>query len=105
MLGAIIGDIVGSAYEFNPTNDYNFEMFAEGCLKLSKVPKWNMMRIVIISLSDILAARLRRPLPSELRKRHIFNIFFIFLAKFIRSIENFYNFLLIIMGVSLHKTL
>lgn len=27
MLGAIIGDIAGSAYEFNPTNDYNFEMF------------------------------------------------------------------------------
>jgi len=31
MLGAIIGDIVGSAYEFNPTNDYDFEMFKEGC--------------------------------------------------------------------------
>lgn len=30
MLGAIIGDIAGSRYEFNPTNDYNFEMFAEG---------------------------------------------------------------------------
>lgn len=30
MLGAIIGDIVGSAYEFNPTNDYNFEMFKNG---------------------------------------------------------------------------
>lgn len=30
MLGAIIGDIVGSAYEFNPTNEYNFEMFKEG---------------------------------------------------------------------------
>lgn len=27
MLGAIIGDIVGSAYEFNRTNDYNFELF------------------------------------------------------------------------------
>lgn len=27
MLGAIIGDIVGSAYEFNPTNDYDFELF------------------------------------------------------------------------------
>lgn len=27
MLGAIIGDIVGSAYEFNSTNDYNFEFF------------------------------------------------------------------------------
>lgn len=31
MLGAIIGDIVGSRYEFNPTNDYNFELFGEGC--------------------------------------------------------------------------
>lgn len=31
MLGAIIGDIVGSAYEFNPTNDYDFELFKEGC--------------------------------------------------------------------------
>ncbi|MCM1319180.1 MAG: ADP-ribosylglycohydrolase family protein [Muribaculaceae bacterium] len=30
MLGAIIGDIVGSRYEFNPTNDYNFEMFGPG---------------------------------------------------------------------------
>lgn len=31
MLGAIIGDIVGSAYEFNPTNDYDFEMFNRDC--------------------------------------------------------------------------
>lgn len=31
MLGAIIGDIVGSAFEFNPTNDYDFELFKEGC--------------------------------------------------------------------------
>lgn len=29
MLGAIIGDIVGSAYEFNPTNDYDFTLFPE----------------------------------------------------------------------------
>lgn len=27
MLGAIIGDIVGSAYEFNPTNNYDFNLF------------------------------------------------------------------------------
>ena len=27
MLGAIIGDIVGSAYEFAPTDNYDFEMF------------------------------------------------------------------------------
>lgn len=31
MLGAIIGDIVGSRFEFNPTNDYNFELFTEKC--------------------------------------------------------------------------
>jgi ADP-ribosyl-[dinitrogen reductase] hydrolase len=30
MLGAIIGDIVGSKYEFDNTLDYDFEMFAEG---------------------------------------------------------------------------
>lgn len=30
MLGAIIGDIVGSAYEFNPTHDYNLELFTAG---------------------------------------------------------------------------
>lgn len=27
MLGTIIGDIVGSRFDFNPTNDYNFEFF------------------------------------------------------------------------------
>ena len=31
MLGAMIGDIAGSRYEFNNTFDYNFEMFGEGC--------------------------------------------------------------------------
>lgn len=29
MLGAIIGDIVGSRWEFNPTNDYDFEFFSK----------------------------------------------------------------------------
>lgn len=29
MLGAIIGDIVGSRWEFNSTNDYHFELFSE----------------------------------------------------------------------------
>ena len=29
MLGAIIGDIVGSRWEFDPTNDYNFELFSD----------------------------------------------------------------------------
>ena len=31
MLGAIIGDIVGSRFEFNPINDYNFELFTNAC--------------------------------------------------------------------------
>ena len=30
MTGAIIGDIVGSVYEFQNTRDYNFEMFPKG---------------------------------------------------------------------------
>ena len=29
MLGAIIGDIAGSRWEFNPTNDYDFELFSD----------------------------------------------------------------------------
>ncbi|MDO4460971.1 MAG: ADP-ribosylglycohydrolase family protein [Bacteroidia bacterium] len=29
MLGAIIGDIIGSRWEFSPTNDYNFELFSD----------------------------------------------------------------------------
>jgi ADP-ribosylglycohydrolase len=29
MLGAIIGDIVGSRFEFNPTNNCDFELFTD----------------------------------------------------------------------------
>ena len=31
MLGAIIGDIAGSQFEFNPTNRYHFELFTKEC--------------------------------------------------------------------------
>lgn len=31
MLGAIIGDIAGSKYEFNNTFNYNFDLFSNGC--------------------------------------------------------------------------
>ncbi len=31
MIGAIIGDIVGSKFEFNNTFDYNFPLFDKGC--------------------------------------------------------------------------
>ena len=30
MIGAIIGDVVGSTYEFHNTKDYNFKLFPEG---------------------------------------------------------------------------
>jgi len=29
MLGAIIGDIVGSRWEFNPTNNYDFKWLSD----------------------------------------------------------------------------
>ena len=31
MIGVIIGDIVGSRFEFDNTNDFNFELFTEEC--------------------------------------------------------------------------
>lgn len=31
MLGAIIGDIVGSRFEFNNTSNFNFQFFAPAC--------------------------------------------------------------------------
>ena len=31
MLGAIIGDIVGSRFEFNNTSDFDFELFTAEC--------------------------------------------------------------------------
>ena len=31
MLGAIIGDIVGSRFEFNNTSEFDFELFTEEC--------------------------------------------------------------------------
>ena len=30
MLGAIVGDIVGSTYEFHPADRYDFELFPKG---------------------------------------------------------------------------
>ena len=29
ILGAIAGDVIGSAYEFNSTKDFNFKLFDE----------------------------------------------------------------------------
>lgn len=42
MLGAIIGDIVGSRWEFNPTNDYDFEWLSkeETCQGTVPVALW-----------------------------------------------------------------
>lgn len=47
MLGAIIGDIVGSRWEFNPTNDYNFEW-------LSKENSFTDDTICTVAIADAL---------------------------------------------------
>ena len=47
MLGAIIGDIVGSRWEFDPTNDYNFEW-------LSKENNFTDDTICTIAVADAL---------------------------------------------------
>ena len=31
MLGAIVGDVIGSRFEFNNTRNYNFKMFSDEC--------------------------------------------------------------------------
>ena len=41
MSGAIIGDIVGSRFEFNPTNDYNFELFSPQCSFTGQEHTWS----------------------------------------------------------------
>lgn len=48
MLGAITGDVVGSAYEFHNTKYYKFEMFPKGAsftddsvMTLAVTPCWN----------------------------------------------------------------
>lgn len=35
MKGAIIGDIIGSRYEFDNTSDYDFELFGRGAITLT----------------------------------------------------------------------
>ena len=56
MLGAIIGDIVGSRWEFNPTNDYNFEWLSDKTLAntfmngaVSTLIQWGDMGAVSLS--------------------------------------------------------
>lgn len=47
MLGAIIGDIVGSRFEFNNTDNYNFELFTEEKALLQ------MIRFVLLLLRTL----------------------------------------------------
>ena len=60
MLGAIIGDIAGSVYEFSNTKDYNFEMFPPGSnftddtVMTMAVAEWAMK-------NDINAEQMSRP--------------------------------------------
>lgn len=61
MIGAIIGDIVGSKYEFNNTFDYNFKLFDKGC-------NFTDDTICTIAIADaIVQARDGKPIASDFR--------------------------------------
>lgn len=47
MIGAIIGDVIGSAYEFNNTKDYNFPLF-------TKTTTFTDDTVMTIAIADIL---------------------------------------------------
>ena len=67
MLGAIIGDIAGSVYEFRNTKDYNFEMFPSGSnftddtVMTMAVAEWTLT-------NDINADNGETVLPCELQQ-------------------------------------
>ena len=50
MIGAIIGDIVGSRFEFNNTDNFNFKLFTKGCAYTDDT-------ICTIAVADALAQR------------------------------------------------
>lgn len=61
MIGAIIGDIVGSKFEFNNTFDYNFPLFDKGC-------NYTDDTICTVSVADaILKAEDRIPMDRDFR--------------------------------------
>ena len=53
MLGAIIGDIVGSRFEFNNTSDFNFELFYR-CIFIHIKPLLLKSYMVCFVLSAVL---------------------------------------------------
>ena len=63
MLGAIIGDIVGSRWEFNPTNDYDFEW-------LSKENGFTDDTICTVAVADALLHGRERLRVGEQRYPH-----------------------------------
>ena len=71
MLGAIIGDIVGSRWEFNPTNDYNFPLFSD---KNSYTDDTKPMPLNIYFTSRELALKAIEKVGEERIKKYYFDI-------------------------------
>ena len=59
MLGAIIGDIAGSKYEFNNTFDYDFEMFGEGRFGIPQDMKEKAVSFLPDEMREISARTIR----------------------------------------------
>lgn len=56
MKGAIIGDIIGSRYEFDNTSDYDFELFGPGC-------DYTDNTICTVAVADAVCATWATPKP------------------------------------------
>jgi len=46
MLGAIIGDIIGSRFEFNNHRNKDFDLFAKGCSITDEFRKYILISII-----------------------------------------------------------
>lgn len=66
MLGAIVGDIVGSRFEFNNHRSKQFDLFAEGCFPTDD-------SIMTLAVAKALMEAMKGEKPSERGYRHDFH--------------------------------
>ena len=67
MLGAIIGDIVGSRFEFNNTSDFDFELFTSACDYTDDSICTFAVADAIWGVPETIKAQTLEYLPAEMR--------------------------------------
>lgn len=67
MLGAIIGDIVGSRFEFNNTSDFDFELFTSACDYTDDSICTFAVAEAIWGVPETIKAQALEYLPAEMR--------------------------------------